>query len=74
MNKTTRAHFQANPARFLEEAARTYVSSSPGNRLRAFSDTPIFEEPLVGFADGDLIVVISWGFVNPLLRSILWNK
>jgi len=53
MNKITGAHFQANPARFLEEAARAYVSSSPGNRLRAFSGTPIFDEPLVGFADGE---------------------
>ena len=53
MNKPTRERFQANPARFLKESARDYVSSSPGNRLRAFGGTPIFDEPLVGFADGD---------------------
>lgn len=45
--------FQANPTLFLEKAIKAYVATSPGNRLPAFNNDPIFAEPLVGFADGD---------------------
>lgn len=45
--------FQANPSLFLEKAIKEYVVTSPANRLPAFGDEPIFDEPLVGFADGD---------------------
>jgi epoxyqueuosine reductase len=37
----------------LVEAIKAYVSSSPLNRLRDIDGSPIWEEPLVGFADGD---------------------
>jgi len=42
-----------HPSLFLEHAIKEYVASSPGNRLSAFNNEPIFDEPLVGFADGD---------------------
>lgn len=45
--------FETNPALFLEETIKEYVATSPGNRLKAFNDDPIWEEPLIGFADGD---------------------
>jgi len=53
MDEPTRQRFQASPAQFLEEAIKAYALSSPLNRLRAFNGSPIFEEPLVGFVDGD---------------------
>ncbi len=53
MDEPTKQRFRANPARFLEESIKAYTLTSPLNRLPAFGSTPIFEEPLVGFADGD---------------------
>ena len=58
MTDVTRTHtakerFKANPALFIEEEIRCFVKESPLNRLTAFGGSPIFEEPLVGFADGD---------------------
>lgn len=38
---------------FLVDAIERYVAESPLNRLRDIDGTPIFEAPLVGFADGD---------------------
>jgi epoxyqueuosine reductase len=37
----------------LVRAIKRYVAESPLNRLRDIDGSPIFEEPLVGFADGD---------------------
>jgi len=45
--------FEINPSLFLENAIKEYVASSTSNHLRAFNSVPIFDEPLVGFADGD---------------------
>ena len=45
--------FEVNPALFLEKTVKEYVASSSKNRLTAFNDEPIFDEPLVAFADGD---------------------
>jgi epoxyqueuosine reductase len=45
--------FKANPSSFLEKTIKEYVAASPGNRLPSFSNEPIFDEPLVGFANGD---------------------
>lgn len=52
MDETTKQHFRADPARFLEKAIKTFIIDSPRNRLRDLNGGPIFEEPLVGFADG----------------------
>ncbi len=38
---------------FLVDAIQQYVAESPLNRLRDIDGSPIFEAPLVGFADGD---------------------
>jgi len=48
-----RHNFEANPARYIENAIKSFIANSPSNRLEAFGNTPIFDEPLVGFADGD---------------------
>jgi len=48
-----RERFETNPSLFLENAIKEYVAGSSSNRLPAFNDDPIFDEPLVGFADGD---------------------
>lgn len=45
--------FKQNPSRFLEKAIKEYVTGSPDNRFKAFNGDPIYDEPLVGFADGD---------------------
>jgi epoxyqueuosine reductase len=37
----------------LADAIRSYVATSPLNRLRDIDGSPIWEEPLVGFADGN---------------------
>ena len=44
---------ETDPNHFIERLIRKYVRSSPLNRLEAFGNTPIFEHPLIGFADGD---------------------
>ncbi|MDD5082006.1 MAG: hypothetical protein PHU08_01405 [Dehalococcoidales bacterium] len=41
------------PARFIEEAVKEFVRTSPLNRLPFNPDCTIFDEPLIGFADGD---------------------
>ena len=45
--------FETSPASFLQNAIKAYVASSPSNHPQAFHGGPIFDEPLVGFADGD---------------------
>lgn len=53
MDKSTRERFQANPAQFITEHIKTYVRDSSLNRLQTFGGAPIYDEPLVGFADAD---------------------
>jgi epoxyqueuosine reductase QueG len=45
--------FQENPASFIEQEIKNFVTTSPYNRLTSFNNEPVFDEPLVGFADGD---------------------
>jgi epoxyqueuosine reductase QueG len=40
-------------AKRIEEAVREVVANNTKNRLTHFNNQPIFDEPLVGFADGD---------------------
>lgn len=47
------AGLRTNPAKFLEGTIRAYVLGSPLNRLKDIDGSPIYDEPLVGFADGD---------------------
>jgi len=44
---------KAEPEHFIERAINDFARSTPANRLDCFGDEPIFEKPLVGFADGD---------------------
>lgn len=46
------ADLRQNPAAFIEREVKSFVLAAPENRLKAFSDAPIFEEPLVGYASG----------------------
>lgn len=45
--------FETNPSLFLEKCIKEFVAANPKNRLELFDNDPIFDEPLVGFADGD---------------------
>ena len=49
----TKRRFDTNPERFIEKAIRNFVRTNPLNRLESFGGEPIFDQPLVGFADGD---------------------
>ena len=53
MSKEDAERFVQEPARFIDEFIKAYVAESPGNRLALIDGSPIFEEPIVGFADGD---------------------
>ncbi len=53
---SNRKAFETDPAGFLDKAIKEYVATSPGNRLEAFGGDPIFDEPLVGFVDGDDLI------------------
>jgi len=53
MAEILREEFSANPTRFLEKTIKEYITSSPVNRFPSFNNEPIWDEPLVGFADGD---------------------
>ena len=41
------------PARFIEETIKSFILENPDNCLKDIDGSPIFDEPLVGFADGD---------------------
>jgi epoxyqueuosine reductase len=53
IDKRTKERFDANPERFIEKAIKKFVKTSPLNRLESFGGEPIFDQPLVGFADSD---------------------
>jgi epoxyqueuosine reductase QueG len=42
-----------NPEQFLEREIKRFTAENPTNRLTMLDNGPIFDEPLVGFADGD---------------------
>ncbi|MBI2916628.1 MAG: epoxyqueuosine reductase [Chloroflexi bacterium] len=45
--------FDSDPARSLEGEIKSYILGSPQNCLKDVDGSAIFEEPLVGFANGD---------------------
>jgi epoxyqueuosine reductase len=45
--------FRRDPCRFIENAIKEYVRTSPLNHLTYFDNLPIVDEPVVAFADGD---------------------
>lgn len=46
-------HIKQNPAAFLETSIKEYVATSPNNRMPDSPEEPIWDEPLVGFSNGD---------------------
>jgi epoxyqueuosine reductase len=53
IDKQIKRRFDSDPKRFIERTINNFVRTSPANRLSSFNDQPIFEKPLIGFADGD---------------------
>lgn len=53
MVKEGLATFTENPARAIKACIENLVAKATENRLVMIDDSPIFEAPLVGFADGD---------------------
>lgn len=53
MSETNRERLEANPNLFLETVIKEYVANSLENRLPAYDNDPIVDEPLVGFAAGN---------------------
>ena len=53
MSEADRARLEANPNLFLETVIKDYVANSPENRLPAYDDESLVDEPLIGFADGN---------------------
>ena len=45
--------FRSDPGRFLENAIKAYVATSPLNCLTAFNNAPLYDEPIFAFANGD---------------------
>jgi len=42
-----------NPEKYLEEEIKRFVAEDEANRFTMIDNSPMFDEPLVGFADGD---------------------
>ena len=48
-----KTQLETNPGSFVENAIRDYIKTGVNNRFLAFPEDPIWDEPLVGFANGD---------------------
>ncbi|MCJ7515375.1 MAG: epoxyqueuosine reductase [Dehalococcoidia bacterium] len=55
-NRPNRELFEADSAAFLVKAIKDYVAKSPANRFETFDSGRIFDEPLVGFANGNDVI------------------
>jgi Uncharacterized Fe-S protein len=53
VDKRTKRRFDSDPKLFIEKAIKNFVRTSPANRLTSFHNKPIYDKPLIGFADGD---------------------
>jgi epoxyqueuosine reductase len=53
MTKEESGEFSKNPAAFIKAFIENVVEKSPENRLFLIDNSPVFDAPLVGFADGD---------------------
>ena len=51
MDTHTKKRAESNTNQFIERTIRKFVRTSPLNRLESFGGEPIFDSPLVGFAD-----------------------
>ena len=50
---STPSAFNQDPALFIEKHIKSFVRDNPENRLTHIDGSPIWDEPLVGFARGD---------------------
>jgi epoxyqueuosine reductase len=53
VSEAERESLKANPNLFVETVIKEYVANSPANRLPAYDNEPLADEPLIGFADGN---------------------
>ncbi len=53
LSKQTKEKVQKEPEKFIEEEIKTFTRTSPLNCMPSTQDEPLFDEPLVRFADGD---------------------
>lgn len=53
LSQQAKERFQMEPEQYIVESIKKFVSTSPANRMPAADKNPIFDEPLIGFADGD---------------------
>jgi epoxyqueuosine reductase QueG len=56
LSEEVKQRLKANPARFIRQLIKEFVSTSPGNRLSFLDDYKMLDEPLVKFADGDDLI------------------
>jgi hypothetical protein len=52
--------FKTNPASLIEKVIKEYVAESPANHLKDLDNGRIFDEPLVGFADGADLIFLEY--------------
>jgi epoxyqueuosine reductase QueG len=52
--------FKINPALFIEKVIKEYAAESSANHLKALDNNLIFDEPLVGLADGDDPIFLAY--------------
>jgi epoxyqueuosine reductase QueG len=53
LSPEAKERFRADPARAIEYEIKAFVLGSPLNRMPATREFPVFDEPLVRFADGN---------------------
>jgi epoxyqueuosine reductase len=51
--KLSRKVFESNPVQYIEKLIRDYIAESPNNRFLQFPEDTIWDEPLIGYANGD---------------------
>lgn len=53
VDKQIKRRFDYDPNGFIKKAIKSFLQTSSANRLTSFQGQPIFDKPLIGFADGD---------------------
>jgi len=53
LSAKAKEELETNPAQFIEQEIKEFARTSPDNRLSFLDDYVMWDEPLVGFADGD---------------------
>lgn len=51
-DKKIKELFRTDPDAFIEKVIKDFVNANPSNSLDCFDNEPIFEKPLIGFANG----------------------